>query len=45
MSMCQRKINMIIGKNPKLKSSFDRNKTILWLENIHIYLLITNKSI
>ena len=26
MSMCERKINMIIGKNPKLINSFDRNK-------------------
>ena len=26
MSMCERKINMIIGKNPKLINSFDQNK-------------------
>ena len=45
MHMVERRIKFIFAKIPSLINSFDRKKTILWSENIHIYLLITNKCI
>ena len=44
-SMCERKININIARNPHLINSLDRKKTILLSENFHIYHLINNDNL